>query len=82
MKRYRAEVRRLDEGRITIRDFCKAVMGLSIDTLPELSACYRIYREDGGRRYTWEDFQRAYPEITPTSVLEKKACDDFAIYGR
>jgi len=81
MKRYRLEVRKLDEGKISIREFCKFVMAFEIDSLPELSACYRIYKEDGGRVWDWEDFQRAYPEIRATSVLEKKACDDFAVYG-
>ena len=80
MRRFYKDVRRLDRGETTIRNFAELVFG-TIDSLPEISAVYRIYKEDGGKRYTYEDFKNAFPEIKASDALEEKACRHFAIYG-
>ncbi len=62
MKRYWREVRELDEGKISIREFILKVMGNRKVTDILAAAAYKIYVEDGGRRYSIDDFDAVVEE--------------------
>lgn len=55
MKRYYDEVRRLDSGMMSIDEFIR-IFTDEAPSLTDVMVAYRIYREDGGRRYRWSDF--------------------------
>jgi len=85
MKRYFNEVKLLDSNKITVDEFIRRVMGT--DEIDEVIAtvAYRIYVEDGGRCYKFNDFAkcmnvRKFPEIE-LSEFERFANDDKLFSG-
>ncbi|NPA98374.1 MAG: hypothetical protein GXO43_03250, partial [Crenarchaeota archaeon] len=59
MKRYFKLVKLLDRGKITIREFMERIEGKKQIDVITAAALYRIYIEDGGRKYGLDDFLRA-----------------------
>lgn len=65
MKRYFREVRMLDKGEISIEEFIRRVVSVEEKiTDVDIAVAYRIYVEDGGRRYGFEDFAKCIEEKT------------------
>jgi len=56
MNRYFKEVEELDNGKISLREFVEQKVGFINPDLWQIMAVYRIYLEDGGKRYAYEDF--------------------------
>ncbi len=72
MKRYFKLVQQLDKGKVTVKEFIRRVM--FTDTINEYQAtvAYMIYREDGGRRFKPEDFDKAIDvREEPNNTVEK-----------
>jgi hypothetical protein len=57
MKRYFKEGKMLDSGKITIKDFIKLIFPED-EKISDVSVlvAYKIYIEDGGKKYKLEDF--------------------------
>ena len=67
MKRYYKEVKKLDDEKMMVEDFIIAVCGEDEFNDPKWRwmACWtsaRIYLEDGGRKYTVDDFLKLAKE--------------------
>ena len=57
MKRYFKEVKKVDRGEMSINDFVETMF--SEPEIYEVMAAYRIYKEDGGSKYSYQDFLNA-----------------------
>ena len=66
-KRFFKEVRVADKRGATPREICEA-LDFDPTDWAEVWAAARIYCEDGGRRYTAEEFISAINPSTPTEV--------------
>ena len=53
---YHDEVRKLEEGSMSFEEFCKVVFGKFPLDYTETLAVFTIYEEDGGKKFTVEDF--------------------------
>ena len=63
MKKYYREVRELDEGKISIKEFIKRVTrprGKITDI--DATVAYVVYVQDGGTKYTFRDFIKEVEE--------------------
>ncbi len=57
MKRYFNEVKKVDRGEMPVKEFVEKMF--SEPEIYEVMAAYRIYKEDGGRKYSYQDFLNA-----------------------
>ena len=71
MKRYFKEVKLLDSGNMKIRDFIYIVFEENKVKLSDSVAAYKIYLEDGGTKYSKEDFMNVVDvEDMPRHIAE------------
>jgi len=81
MIRYHGLVKQLDRGEISVQQFCNRIFPSGISDIFQLAACYRIYAEDGGRLWDWQDFVRAYPQVQDADDEAKRIAEQFAVCG-
>ena len=68
MRRYFGLVKKLDSGKISIREFIQAIFRCKTIDEATATAAYRIYIEDGGKRYTFDDFMEVIERVGPNPM--------------
>lgn len=64
MTRFRKEAKMVDSGEMAVVDFCQVVSPARTPDWAQVWAAARIYKEDGGRRFSAEQFrQEAMAEL-------------------
>ncbi len=72
MRRYFKLVQKLDNGKITVKEFIKRVTSTDKINEYQATAAFMIYQEDGGRRFKPSDFDRVVEvREDPNSTVEK-----------